>query len=129
MKKASLTKLSIKGAVFYAYHGVKKEERKLGGKYEVDLDLWYDATNAIIKDDVSAALNYEEAMFCIAEVISGESYRLVETVANEILNMIMERFRMLEKTTVTIRKIAVPMRRVIEHIEVEQSMQRGNDDE
>ena len=46
MKEASLTKLGIQNAQYYAYHGVKKEERKLGGKYEVDLDMWYDATNA-----------------------------------------------------------------------------------
>lgn len=128
MKKASLTKLGIKSAEFYAYHGVKREERKLGGKYEVDLDLWYDSTNAIIKDEVAAALNYEEAMFCIAEVISGESYRLVETIANEILNMVMEKFHMLEKATVRIRKMSVPMRRVISYIEVEQTMEHDRDD-
>jgi dihydroneopterin aldolase len=124
MKEASLMRLGIRNAEFYSYHGVRSEEKKLGGKYQVDLDMWYNPTNAIINDDVKYALNYEEAMFCIAEIISGESYNLVETIANEILNMVMEKFPALEKATVKIRKKNVPMRRVLDCIEVEQTMIR-----
>ena len=124
MKEASLSRLTIKNAEFYSYHGVKPEERKLGGKYQVDLDLFYKATNAIINDDVKYALNYEEAMFCIEEVIVGENYNLIETMANEILNMAMEKFQNLEKATVRIRKMNVPIRRVVDHIEVEQTIIR-----
>lgn len=125
MKKTSLTKLSIVNAEYYAYHGVKEEERLLGGKYQVDLDMWYDATSAIIKDDVQSALNYEEAMFTISEVMNPEEpYFLVETICNEILNLLMEKFAQLEKATVRVRKLSVPMRRVIGHIEAEQSIER-----
>ena len=86
MLKSSLTRLSIVNAEYYAYHGVKPEERKLGGKYEVDLDLYYDATSAIVNDDVKYALNYEEAMFCISEVIAGsDNYNLIEAICSDIL--------------------------------------------
>ena len=125
MKQTSLTKLSIVNAEYYAYHGVKEEEKRLGGKYQVDLDIWYDATSAIIKDDVKYALNYEEAMFCISEIINAEeSYSLVETICNEILNMLMEKFPELEQATVRVRKLSVPVRRVISHIAAEQTMSR-----
>ena len=124
MKETSLMKLGIKGAEFYAYHGVKAEEQSLGGKYEVDLDLYYRAAEAIIHDDVNNALNYEEAMFCIEEIISGDAYRLVETIARDILNMAMERFPQLIKATVRVRKMNVPIRRVVNYIEAEQTMIR-----
>ncbi len=125
MKTTSLMKLKIENAVYYAYHGVKVEEKKIGGKYEVDLELWYDATKAIINDDVSEALNYEEAMFCISEVINGEeSYDLIETICNEILNMLMERFDYLQKATCRIRKLNVPLRRYVDYVEAEQSIER-----
>lgn len=125
MKKTSLTKLSIVNAEYYAYHGVKEAERILGGKYQVDLDMWYDASVAILKDDVKDALNYEEAMFSISEVLNAEdSYFLVETICNEILNSLMEKFPELVKATVRIRKLNVPMRRVIGHIEAEQTIER-----
>ncbi|MBI5326328.1 MAG: dihydroneopterin aldolase [Ignavibacteriae bacterium] len=125
MKEASLMRLSIKSAQFYSYHGVKAEEQTLGGKYEVDLDLYYDATQAIINDDVKYALNYEEAFYCIEEVIGGdEGYNLVETIANEILQMAMEKFPNLEKATVKVRKMSVPIRRVVDYIEAEQTLNR-----
>jgi 7,8-dihydroneopterin aldolase/epimerase/oxygenase len=124
MKEASLMKLSINSAQFYAYHGVKNEEQNLGGKYEIDLELYYDATHAIINDDVNLALNYEEAFFCIEEVIAGENYHLIETLAREILNMLMEKFQELHKATIRVRKMNVPVRRIVKFIQAEQTVTR-----
>lgn len=124
MKEATLMKLSINSAQFYSYHGVKNEEQQLGGKYEVDLDMWYDATHAIINDDVNMALNYEEAFFCVEEVIAGDNYHLIETLASEILNMLLEKFAELIKATVRVRKMNVPIRRIIKFIEAEQTIER-----
>jgi dihydroneopterin aldolase len=125
MLKSSFTRLSIVNAEYYAYHGVKPEERKLGGKYEVDLDLYYNAKNAVLNDDVSDAINYEEAMFCISEVMTGsDNYNLVETLCNEILSMLMDKFTELQMATIRIRKLSVPVRRVIGFIEAEQSIER-----
>lgn len=124
MKESSLTRLTIRSAEFYAYHGVRQEEQMLGGKYQVDLDLYYNATKAIVKDNVKDALDYEEAMFCIEEIIGGDSLCLVETVANEILNLLMEKFSILEKATVRVRKMNAPIRRVVSYVEAEQTMLR-----
>lgn len=124
MKNISLSRITIKNAQYYAYHGVRKEEQKLGGKYEVDLDMWYDAKPAFIKDDVNYALNYEEAMFLISEVMLNEQYNLIETIANEILNAVMEKFPPLMKAQVRVRKLSVPLRRTIDCVEVEQSVER-----
>jgi dihydroneopterin aldolase len=126
MLKSSLTRLSIVNAEYYAYHGVKPEERKLGGKYEVDLDLYYNAQNAILNDDVSDALNYEEAVFCISEIMNGsDNYNLVETLCSEILSMLMDKFAELQMATIRVRKLNAPMRRVIGFIEAEQSIERA----
>lgn len=124
MKKTSLTKLTISNAKFYAYHGVKPEERELGCRYEVDLEMYYDATRAIINDSVNDALNYEEALFCISEVMEGESLNLIETIANEILNMLNEKFPEMLKATVRIRKIGVPLRAIVDYVESEQTIER-----
>lgn len=122
--KGSLTRLTIANAVFYAYHGVKDEEQILGGKYEVDLELEYDARQAVLSDDVSNALNYEEAMYCISEVMNGDACSLMETIVYEILTSLMEKFSALESATVRVRKYSVPMRQPIDFVEAEQSMTR-----
>ena len=125
MKKSSLTKLTIQNIQYYAYHGVKKEEKKLGSKYEIDLELYYDARTATAMDDVSSAINYEEAMFCISEIMVGEDqYNLIETICEEILNKIIDKFPICKKTTCRVRKYAVPARRILDYTEAEQTMEQ-----
>ena len=124
MKKTSLMKLTVQKAQYYAYHGVKKEEKKIGGKYEVDVELFYDATEAVINDNVSYALNYEEVMFTISEIMVGEEqYDLIETICFEIANSISEKFTEVKKVTCRVRKFTLPLRRIIEYIEAEQSIE------
>lgn len=124
MKNTSLMKLTVQKAQYYAYHGVKKEEKKIGGKYEVDVELFYDATEAVINDSVNYALNYEEVMFTISEIIVGEEqYDLIETICNEIANSISEKFAEVKKVTCRVRKFTLPLRRIIEYIEAEQTIE------
>lgn len=123
MIKTSLSRITIKNAQYYAYHGVNEEERKLGGKYEVDLIMDYDAKSAIVRDDVKYALNYEIAMYCISEVMTGDSYSLIETIANEILNQVVEKFDSVRKATVKVRKVNAPMKRYVDYVEVEQTVE------
>lgn len=125
MKAESLAKLSIVNLEYYAYHGVKKEEKKLGGKFQVDVDLHYDSKNAVINDDINYAVNYEEVVFAVSELVLNESYDLIETLANEILNTIFDKFEAVMIATVRIRKLNVPMRRVVKYVEVEQSLERS----
>jgi dihydroneopterin aldolase len=123
--RSSLARLTVAGAAFYAYHGVKAEERDLGGKYEVDLDLYYDSKQAVISDNISDAVNYEEALYRVSEVINNDDhYELVETLAYDILRALMNRFPPLMEATVRIRKYYAPVRHVISHIEVEQTLIR-----
>jgi len=129
MKKVSLTRLTIRSAEFYAYHGVKIEEQQLGGKYQVDLDMYYDAMDAIINDSVNNAVNYEVAMGSIEDVIAGESYNLIETICNDILNSVMDKFPFLKKATVRVRKMNAPIRRVVSFVEAEQTIERDSDDD
>ncbi len=125
MKLESLAKLSIVNLEYYAYHGVKKEEKKLGGKFQIDVDLHYNSKNAIINDDINYAVNYEEVVYNVSELVLNESYDLIETLANEILNTIFEKFEEVKIASVRIRKLNVPMRRLVDYVEIEQSIERG----
>ncbi|MBI3259287.1 MAG: dihydroneopterin aldolase [Ignavibacteriae bacterium] len=63
-------------------------------------------------------------MFCIDEIMNGERFNLVETLGYDILNALMERFSTLQKATVRIRKLHVPIRHIVDFIEVEQTLTR-----
>jgi dihydroneopterin aldolase len=123
-KIASLARISVVNATFYAYHGVNAQEKELGGQYQVDVDVAYDPTSAVMSDDVNSAVNYEEILFCVNEVMSAESVNLIETLVYEILTSIMDKFSAIEEATVRVRKVNAPVRSLVDAVECEQTMQR-----
>ena len=120
----TLTKLTIANAIYYSYFGVEKAEKQLGGKYEVDLELWYNSFNAVTNDSIASAVNYQNVLFLVSDFMQNENYNLIETLAYNILNAIMEEFQLVEKVTIRIRKCNAPIRNIINYVEVEQSIER-----
>lgn len=121
---ASDTKLTISNAEFFAYHGVRNEERTLGGRFQVDADLVYDATNAVVSDDISDALNYEDVLFVINEHMNGEPAELIETLSFDIASSILERFDRVHSVTVRVRKLNVPIQAIIGSVQAEVTLAR-----
>lgn len=124
----SLTKLTISNANYYAYHGVSNAEKALGGRYQVDLELWYDAESAINTDDISYAVNYQEVLFNVSDVIQNENFNLIETLADEISTMLLDGFPIIEQITIRIRKLNAPINQYIDYVEVERTVIRNNDE-
>jgi dihydroneopterin aldolase len=123
-KESSLTRLTLNNIQFYANHGVRSEEQTLGGRYQVDIDLYYSDKTAVLSDDVQNALNYEEIVYSINEIVNGDSYSLIETLSYEIASELMDKFSAIEKLSVRLRKLTVPIRHIIDYVEVERSMSR-----
>ncbi len=122
---ARTTRLTITGAEYYGYHGVRKEERSLGGRYQVDVDIIYDASKAVMSDDVSDTLNYEEVLFRIREHMNGdEPYDLIETLTFDIASSIIDTFSIAQSVTVRVRKLTVPVQQVLDHVQAEITLHR-----
>jgi dihydroneopterin aldolase len=115
----SLVKLTINNVQLYSYHGVSPEEQQLGGRYEIDVELYYDAASAIARDDLSHALNYADVIACIQDVANGKRRRLIETLASDLARSILERFPRVESVCVRVRKRTVPVSVMIDSVEVE----------
>ncbi|MCO6466291.1 MAG: dihydroneopterin aldolase [Bradyrhizobiaceae bacterium] len=116
---ARQTRLVLSNIEYYAYHGVLSEERRNGSRYQVDCELEYDATTAVVSDDLSDALNYEEVLFRINEHMNGEPYELIETLCYDIATAILESFGQVRNVTVRVRKLHVPIQQVIDYVEAE----------
>lgn len=53
-------KLVLRGLRFHGYHGVLKEEQKLGQKFVVDVDAWLDLSKAGETDSLEDSVSYAE---------------------------------------------------------------------
>jgi len=111
--------IRIRNAVFYAYHGVGGDEQKLGGNFEIDVDLKADLSAALESDDLRRTVDYEAVYAMIHETVTSKKYYLLEALANNIAKGIMRTWPVVDSVTVKVRKPHPPVKGVVDHVEVE----------
>ena len=116
--------IRIKNAVFYAYHGVGKDEQNLGGKFEVDVDLKTDFSAAVMSDSLKQTVNYEQIYSLVKTLVNEKKYYLIETLAETIANGVLEKYSVVNEVTVRLRKPHPPVKGVVDYVEVEVTRNR-----
>ncbi|MGB3544837.1 dihydroneopterin aldolase [Rubrivirga sp.] len=96
-------------AVFYAHHGVLEEEHRIGGRYEVDVAITLDVSEAAETDDLSKTVDYERVYSLVREVVTGNSSYLIERVGGRIATAVGEAYPTVDLIEVTIRKPNPPV--------------------
>ena len=97
----------IEGLTFYGYHGVRPEERSLGQKFRVDVELTLDLSRPASSDRVADTVNYEEVCRLILEVGKGARCNLVETLAERIAARLLKAFPA-QEVLVRVKKTSPP---------------------
>lgn len=108
----------LRGMVFYGYHGVFDSEKEVGQRYEVDLEVAQDLSNAGRTDDLECAVNYVDIYQLIREVVEGRSFNLMEGLSEAIAGEVLANFPV-ETVTVRVRKPQPPAGGLMEAFEVE----------
>ncbi len=111
--------IRLQNALFYASHGVMSDEQKLGGKFEVDLELHCDLTEAKGSDNLHMTVNYERVYSVMKETVTGRKYYLIEALAEAIAAAILGRFERVERVIVRVRKPSAPVHGVIDYVEAQ----------
>jgi dihydroneopterin aldolase len=99
--------ISLVGITLYGYHGVRPEERTLGQRFIVDVDLDADLRAAASTDDLEATVNYSEVYALVAALVEGEPVNLLETLGERIAQAIFERFPVIDRARIRIAKPGV----------------------
>lgn len=111
--------IRLRNAVFYAYHGVLADEQSLGGRFEVDVDLYCDLRKGAATDHLEDTIDYERVYNHIRQLVENKKYFLLESLAGSIAKGILQNFRRVAKVTVRVRKPSAPIKGVIDYVEVE----------
>ena len=110
--------IRLKNMVFYGYHGVSESEKSLGGKFEVDIDLYQDLKKAGQSDNLKDTLNYEKIYKTVQNCTKRNKYYLIETLAERIAGSILKKYKT-DKVLVKVRKPHAPVKGVLDTVEVE----------
>ncbi len=117
--------IRLVNAEFYAWHGVNSEENRLGGKYEVDVELNFDFRTAALADDIASTVDYQRAYETIRIVMTGRKAALIESLALEIATALMKQFPALESVTAKVRKRNLPLGGLCDYAEAEHRIDRA----
>lgn len=111
--------IKIKKATFYGYHGVRSEEQSVGGKFEADVDIYTDFSEAAEEDSLDKTIDYHEVYSFMYQLALEHKYYLIESLASKIANELLIKFNRISKIVVRIRKNNPPLGGVVDCVEVE----------
>jgi dihydroneopterin aldolase len=117
--------VEIRGLKLRGRHGVTDEERANEQPFVVNLAARLDARPAAMFDDLSSTLDYEEAVRIVAKIVTGESYSLIETLADRIARSILANPRVMD-VWVRVAKTHAPLSEDVEEVAVEVSRSRDD---
>jgi dihydroneopterin aldolase len=94
---------------FYGRHGVFAEERTLGQRFIVDATLYLSLKEAGASDDLAASVDYAEVYRRIKEIVEGNSFQLIEALAEHIASVLLDTYTKINEITVRVHKPHPPV--------------------
>lgn len=113
------TKIELKDLAFYAHHGVLEEEGKLGQRFKIDVSLHLIDGLKFAADKPECTVNYVDVYDAVKESFEGKRYNLIESAAEAIAIVLLERFKKAVEVTVKVKKPSVPVDCICEYFSAE----------
>lgn len=114
-----MDKIYIRDLEFIGYHGVFEEEKKLGQKFYVSLELITNLRDAGLNDDILKTTHYGEVAKTVEKVFFSKKYDLIETLAEDIAREILLNFNLISKLKLEIKKPWAPVGIPLDNVAVE----------
>ncbi|MGA9491199.1 MAG: dihydroneopterin aldolase [Mycobacterium sp.] len=110
-------RIELRGLTVRGRHGVFEHERAEGQDFVVDITVWIDLADAAASDDLADTYDYGVLAERAAAVVAGPPRNLIETVAGEIAQDVMNDERV-HAVEVTVHKPKAPIPQVFDDVAV-----------
>jgi dihydroneopterin aldolase len=110
-------RIELRGLTVRGRHGVYEQERADGQDFVVDITVWIDLADAAASDDLSDTYDYGVLAQRAADIVAGPSRKLIETVAGEIADDIMNDSRV-HAVEVVVHKPGAPISQAFSDVAV-----------
>jgi dihydroneopterin aldolase len=110
--------IKVQNIRVYAYHGCLVEEGKIGSDYRVDIKVKADLSKSTKSDNLSDTVDYVHLNKIVKEEMAIRS-KLLEHVADRILDRILDELPMVNLADVSVSKINPPIGGNVEKVTVE----------
>tara|TARA_B110000091_G_scaffold149641_1_gene159300 strand:- start:386 stop:742 length:357 start_codon:yes stop_codon:yes gene_type:complete len=100
--------IQINNIKLYAFHGCLEEEAKIGSDYRVDVAIKADLKKSAKTDELIDTVDYVHLNHIVKEEMAIRS-KLLEEVAQRILNRFFKELRMIRRAKISVAKINPPI--------------------
>ena len=114
-----MDKIEIKNLEIFANHGVFPEENILGQKFVISATLYTDTRKAGLTDELTASIHYGEVSHMITKFTKEHTYKLLEALAENLCQMLLQELPLLKMITLRIEKPWAPVALPLETVAVE----------
>lgn len=118
-----MDKIHIKDLEVYAFHGVNKEEKNMGQRFLISLELSLDLRAAGISDDLTKTVNYAELCINIEKEFTKKKFDLIEAAGEALANYILLNYDSVASVKVLLKKPWAPIGKPIDYAAIE--IERG----
>lgn len=108
----------------FAHHGVLAEEKTLGQRFYLSLDIEVDLAGASTSDDIADTVDYGELAQLAERIATTERFRLIEALAGRIAGAALDRFAAIRAITVTVEKPGAPIPLTLDGVTVDLTRRR-----
>ncbi len=116
-------RLSLRAILCKVRIGVTEEERREPQQIEVDLDVYADLAAAAASGDLGRTIDYRRLCELVRGTLEGGEFRLVESAAGTILDLVLARFPA-ARAVARVRKFVLQDVRYVE-VEMEKRREAG----
>jgi dihydroneopterin aldolase len=116
--------IELAGIVVFGHHGYLEEERRLGQRFLVDVEVDVDDV-ATRSDRIEDTVDYRRIAQLVREVFTGDERLLLEALAGATADRILERFHEVRSARVRVRKPDVVLEPPVDHAAVVVERARG----
>lgn len=99
-----MDRIMLEGMTFVGFHGTRPEERTLGQRFVVDVELQLSLRAAGLADDLSRTVDYSAVYRQVRAIVEGVPVALTETVAERIAGAILAEHALVQAVLVRVRK-------------------------
>lgn len=110
--------IRMRNCAFFARHGVFEEEERLGQRFYVDAELEVESAAGLEADSMETTVDYGAAFIEIERIITGKRRFLIEALAFDVARALCDRFPLIVRAAITVRKPNAPVPGVLDHVEV-----------
>ena len=114
-----MDKIYINNLEFIGFHGVFPEEKKLGQKFSVSLELTVDTREAGKTGDLTKSVHYGLVAQDVEKLFLEKSIDLIETCAENIAEMVLKKYELVKEVKVIVKKPWAPLQMHFENVAVE----------